>query len=189
MGRTADGRMFRVRCKLRFARIFYRAAGKRPGSPRSDSAPQREIQDADCRPAPFRFNRAMNTSLALSCAALLLSASAAWAEEAAAVKNIAPEEAAKLLQEKKDVVVLDIRTADEFKEGHIAGAKNIDFLDSNFAQELGKLEKEKTYLVHCASGGRSTKSLKIFGEQKFGKILHLDSGFSGWQKAGKPIEK
>ena len=131
----------------------------------------------------------MNTSLAISCAALLLSASAGFAVDPATVKNVTPEEAAKLLQEKKDIVVLDIRTPDEFREGHIAGAKNIDYLDSGFAQEIGKLDKDKTYLMHCASGGRSTKALKIFEEQKLGKIIHMDAGFKGWKAAELPIEK
>jgi rhodanese-related sulfurtransferase len=146
-------------------------------------------QVAGCSQAPFRFNGWMKTSLALSCAALLLTVSAAFTAEAPTVTNVTPDEAAKLLQDKPDVVVLDIRTEDEFKEGHIAGAKNIDYQGADFAKSVAALEKDKTYLVHCASGGRSTKSLKVFADQKFEKILHLDAGFKGWQAAGKPVEK
>ena len=47
---------------------------------------------------------------------------------AVAVKNVSAEDAEKLLKEKKEIVVLDLRTEAEFKGGHIAGAKNIDFL-------------------------------------------------------------
>ena len=53
------------------------------------------------------------------------------------------------------VVVLDVRTPKEFKEGHIPGATNIDFTTPDFEKRIGKLDKSKTYLVHCASGGRS----------------------------------
>ena len=105
------------------------------------------------------------------------------------VKNVNPDEAAKLLGERKDIVILDLRTSDEFKAGHIAGAKNIDCLDSSFGQKLAELDKTKTYLVHCASGGRSTRSLDTFKTQKFSSILHLNEGFKAWSAAGKPVEK
>ena len=105
------------------------------------------------------------------------------------VKNVAVADAAKVIAERKDVVVLDLRTDEEFKAGHIAGAKNIDFLGSDFAKKIGELDKSKTYLVHCASGGRSTRSLDTFKSQKFTSILHLNEGFKAWSAAGKPVEK
>lgn len=105
------------------------------------------------------------------------------------VKNVAVADAAKLIVERKDVVVLDLRTDDEFKAGHIAGAKNIDFLGSDFAKKVGEFDKSKTYLVHCASGGRSTRSLDVFKSQKFTSILHMNEGFKAWSAAGKPVEK
>lgn len=105
------------------------------------------------------------------------------------VKNVAVADAAKVISERKDVVVLDLRTDDEFKAGHIAGAKNIDFLGSDFAKKVGELDKSKTYLVHCASGGRSTRSLDVFKSQKFTSILHMNEGFKAWSAAGKPVEK
>ena len=115
--------------------------------------------------------------------------SAQTAAPAAPVKNVSAEEAEKLLKEKKDVVVIDLRTEAEFKTGHIAGAKNIDFLDNEFAKQIGALDKAKTYLVHCGSGRRSTKALEAFHAQKFSSILHLNEGFKAWEAAGKPVEK
>ena len=105
------------------------------------------------------------------------------------VKNVAVADAAKVIAERKDVVVLDLRTDEEFTAGHIAGAKNIDFLGSDFAKKIGQLDKSKTYLVHCASGGRSTRSLDTFKSQKFTSILHMNEGFKAWSAAGKPVEK
>ena len=103
--------------------------------------------------------------------------------------HIKSEAAAKLVQEKK-VTVLDVRTADEFGEGHIAGAKNVDFLQTaEFEAAIGKLDKTKPYLVHCQAGGRSGRSLKLFKKLGFETIYHLDDGFGGWQAAGKPVEK
>jgi rhodanese-related sulfurtransferase len=97
--------------------------------------------------------------------------------------------AAKLVEEKK-VVVLDVRTADEFKDGHIEGAQNLDFLKSGeFKAQIEKLDKTKTYLVHCQAGGRSGKSLKIFKELGFENVYHMDDGFGGWEDAKLPVTK
>jgi phage shock protein E len=106
----------------------------------------------------------------------------------AGVQNVTVADAAKLVAEKK-VVVLDIRTPEEFQGGHIAGAKNIDFLDASFEKQLSGLDRGKSYLVHCASGGRSGKSLDLFKKMKFESVYHLNAGFNGWSKEGKPVEK
>jgi phage shock protein E len=87
------------------------------------------------------------------------------------------------------IVVLDVRTASEFSDGHLADAKNVDFNGKTFAEQLGKLDKSKPYFVHCASGGRSGKSLEVFKQLGFKKIIHLDDGYRGWTKAGNPVVK
>lgn len=105
------------------------------------------------------------------------------------VKHVKAKEAAGLLAQ-GGVVVLDVRTADEFSEGRIKGAINIDFLDdAKFKAEAAKLNKDKTYLVHCQAGGRSSKSLKILQNLGLKNLIHLDDGFAGWQEAGLPVEK
>ncbi len=108
---------------------------------------------------------------------------------AEAVKHVDVKGAAKLMQDKKDVVVLDIRRDVEFEEGHIDGAKNIDFYSKDFAESLKTLDRDKAYLVHCASGGRSTKSLATFKALGFKQVYHLDGGFNAWKEAGKPVAK
>jgi phage shock protein E len=110
------------------------------------------------------------------------------------VKHVDAAGAKKLLDEAAankagKVVVLDVRTADEFKEGHIAGAVNVDFKGSKFAEEAAKLDKEKTYVVHCGAGGRSTKSLETLKKLGFKSIVHLDGGISAWEKAKLPVTK
>lgn len=99
-----------------------------------------------------------------------------------------PEEVAKLIAEKK-ATVLDIRTPEEFAGGHIAGAVNIDFMGDDFAKKIAALDKSKTYVVHCAGGGRSGRSLPAFEKEGLKSVLHLQQGFKGWQGAGKPVEK
>lgn len=104
------------------------------------------------------------------------------------VKHVKAEEAASLIKEGK-VQVLDVRTADEYKGGHIKGAKNIDFTENNFESEVAKLDKTRPLLVHCQSGRRSTESLEALQKLGFQHVYHLDGGIRDWKEAGKPLEK
>jgi phage shock protein E len=97
--------------------------------------------------------------------------------------------AAKLIETNKELVILDIRTPSEFADGHIDKAVNVDFYDKAFGEKIGKLDKSKTYLVHCAAGGRSTKSLDQFKAKGFTNVVHLDGGFNAWKEAGQPVKK
>jgi rhodanese-related sulfurtransferase len=116
-------------------------------------------------------------------------APAAPATSAPAPKNISVDDADKLLKSDHSIVVLDVRTPDEFQAGHIPGAKNLDFFADDFAKQVAALDKSKTYLVHCAAGGRSSKACKVFEKENFPSVLHLNEGFKAWEKAGKPVEK
>jgi phage shock protein E len=106
------------------------------------------------------------------------------------VKNIEVDEAAELLQGNEEVVVLDVRTPQEYSAGHIAGAKNLDFNDrKNFQEQLAQLDKDRTYLIHCAVGGRSAQTREMMKEIDFQIIYHLEGGFRAWEKAGKPVAR
>jgi rhodanese-related sulfurtransferase len=118
----------------------------------------------------------------------VLAASGADKSGPGPIKHVDPKNAQKLLSQ-TNVVILDIRTPEEFKSYHIAGATNVDFNSSDFEQRINSLDKSKTYLVHCASGGRSTRSLKIFQKHDFQSIYHLDGGITAWKDAGLPVEK
>ena len=129
----------------------------------------------------------MKTLLSAAMAVILASLVSAD-EKSAAATHVKPAEAAKLV-DGKQVTVLDVRTPEEFAEGHIKGAKNIDFHGRDFAARLKELDKSKPYLVHCRSGGRSTSSLATFKELGFEKIFHLDGGITDWEAAKLPLEK
>lgn len=105
------------------------------------------------------------------------------------VKHVNAKGAAQALAENKQLVVLDVRTATEFQGGHIAGAKNLDFNADTFADELGKLDRQTPYLVHCAAGGRSTRALSVLRQLGFRSVTHLDGGFNAWTEAGLPQQK
>ena len=75
----------------------------------------------------------------------------------AAYKNLSVDAFALMAGDKQNVI-LDVRTPREFQAGHLPGAVNLDFNASDFETRAALLDKSKTYVVHCASGGRSVKA-------------------------------
>ena len=110
------------------------------------------------------------------------------ASAAKAFKNVGVDEFEKLAADKKHVV-LDVRTPAEFAAGHIAGAVNIDFNAPDFEKKVAALAKDKTYLVHCAGGVRSTKACQKMGAIEFKHLFNLEPGFKAWEKANKPVAR
>lgn len=92
-------------------------------------------------------------------------------------------------REEKNTVVLDVRTPHEYAEGHVPGAMNVDIHDPQFDQKLAKLDKSKTYLVHCAKGVRSAAAAKRMSALGFPNLFDFHGGFTAWENAHKPIEK
>ncbi len=105
---------------------------------------------------------------------------------------VSPKAASDLITQHKgdsEFVILDIRTPGEFQSGHLPNAILIDFYANTFADEINRLDRQKTYLLHCRSGNRSTRSLSLFEKLKFQKIYHLSSGINGWKAEGLPLSK
>ena len=132
-------------------------------------------------------------------AAAFLATPAAWSADDKAAPPAGGKAATKIrrvdveefdkLRGNKENVVLDVRTASEFKAGHIPGAVNIDVNGADFDTQVSKLDKSKTYLVHCAAGVRSARACKRLETVGFKELYDLAPGFKGWEKAGKPVEK
>lgn len=83
----------------------------------------------------------------------------------------------------KDVQLIDVRTAKEYKAGHIDDAINIDIRNgSAFREEVAKLDKTKPIYIYCHSGGRSNRASKILEELGFKEIYDFSGGWSTWSK-------
>jgi rhodanese-related sulfurtransferase len=80
---------------------------------------------------------------------------------ARANEKLSGEEFLKKYNETPNAVMIDVRTPEEFAEGHIKGAINIDFESESFASEIKKLDPELTYFVYCRSGNRSGKAINM----------------------------
>ena len=108
------------------------------------------------------------------------------------LENVTPQEAFTLIQDNRDnpdFVILDVRTPEEVAEGYIENAINIDFYSETFRDELDRLDKDKTYLIYCRSGGRSGNTLNIMGGLNFREVYDVSGGMIEWQAEGLPTIK
>lgn len=88
-----------------------------------------------------------------------------------------------------DVQLVDVRTPEEFSEGHIENAVNIDFMADDFDAKVASLDKEKPVMVYCKSGGRSAKASARLKELGFKNISDLEGGITNWTNEDKPVVK
>lgn len=107
---------------------------------------------------------------------------------AAGIRVVAPEQAAQTIADPPaDLVILDVRTQDEFDEGHIDGAVLLDFYRDDFAAELATFDPAVPYVLYCRSGNRSGQARAIMDDLGFQSVEDIDGGIVGWQEAGLPV--
>jgi len=109
--------------------------------------------------------------------------------------NLNAEETQNLLQAQynnPDLVVLDVRTPEEFSEAHInpngLPLVNLDFYESSFGAELTALDKSKSYVIYCRSGNRSSQTVALLKGMGFENVYHLEGGIQAWQQASLPTQ-
>lgn len=94
----------------------------------------------------------------------------------------------KLIDEKKSSLI-DLRTDDELKnKGFIKGAAQIDYFKKDAEETISKLDKNKTYLIYCAGGGRSGECAELMQKLGFIHVVNLEKGFDDWKKKGFEID-
>jgi len=103
-------------------------------------------------------------------------------------KNIKVDEFEKM-RTGKTIVILDVRTESEFKDGHIPGAVNVDVNAHDFLKKMEAMDKSKTYLVHCAAGRRSVTACEKLAKLNFPKLFNLEGGYRAWAKEAVPDKK
>lgn len=84
--------------------------------------------------------------------------------------------------------IIDVRTPDEFGNGHLRNAKNIDWNGSDFEAGIKPLNKENPVLVYCLSGGRSHSAAEKMRSLGFKAVYELDGGIMKWRAANLPEE-
>ena len=83
-----------------------------------------------------------------------------------------------------DFTVLDVRTDEEYRAGHLDRAVCIDFLAEDFEDRISELPRDRLYLVYCGSGMRSAEACEWMRRLGFSRLYDLDGGFGAWDAAG-----
>jgi rhodanese-related sulfurtransferase len=132
--------------------------------------------------------KAVHLPFVLACALpLFLILWSGCADMSTIPRDIDPAKASemyKLNRTNPDFVVIDVRTDHEYEISHIPGASNIDIAQPNFRHEIDRLDRNKTYLLYCRSGNRSSQALDIMTEMGFKSIAHIAGGITAWEKSG-----
>lgn len=129
------------------------------------------------------------SNIASALVAVLLTFRLFGADAASNPRAVTPAQLETLVGERKDVVILDVRTPAERAGGQLAHSINVDARATDFPSQLDKLDRSKTYVVHCVHGRqRTTDSVRLLGQLGFTNVLTLEGGYDAWVKAGKPVE-
>ena len=105
-----------------------------------------------------------------------------WQMLKAQLNNLVPEQFLKVLQNSNNPIVIDVRTPQEFLTGHIPNAINIDYLSSDFWENIENLPKDGDYLIYCRSGRRSIRTCTLMKNGGFDneKTYNLEGGYERW---------
>ena len=104
---------------------------------------------------------------------------------AGVAKNLSPTEAYQLLSERQDVFLLDVRTAGEFREVRLDGAKLIPI--DQLLRRMQEVPRDRPILVYCAVGSRSSQVVGYMARTGFAEVYNLYGGIYAWGKNGLPV--
>ena len=108
----------------------------------------------------------------------------------ALARDVSVQDAADLLQDPpQGLVIVDVRTPAEFREGHLPGAVNMDYFGGPFETQIQSLPKTAPVLLYCRTGNRSGSAYDVMTKAGIGNILHMNEGITKWQQLGLPQEK
>ena len=91
--------------------------------------------------------------------------------------DVTVQEARTLIEDKPDLVILDVRTTSEYEDDHIEGAVNIPVQE--LGDRLDELSRDDELLVYCRTGNRSAQAVGILRDAGFAKIYHMNAGITG----------
>ena len=111
------------------------------------------------------------------------------AQSQSEVEVLEPQAFIERVKADTSAIILDVRQPEEFAEGHLAQAINLDWLNQTvFINSLAKLNKQKTYYVYCRSGRRSQAAAGKLKAEGF-QVVDLKGGYLHWVELGLPIVK
>lgn len=105
----------------------------------------------------------------------------------AVARDISDAELLALMADRPDLLLIDVRTDQEWQQGHIPGAAFLDFLEDDFEERAFALPKDRPIAVYCAAGGRSEDAMIKMKKAGFKELYNLRGGFYGWEDAGRDV--
>jgi len=100
------------------------------------------------------------------------------------VATVPPQEFRELYERDSTALLIDVRRAEEFAEGHLQGAMLIDWLRRDeFEKEAARLDRSKTLYIYCRSGRRSSEAAERLAELGF-RVVDMQGGYLAWTEAG-----
>ena len=128
----------------------------------------------------------LGLSLAVACNSGVSKPEEADANADVTFENISVQQALEM-KNSGEVVIIDVRSQDEFSSGHIEGALNIDVNSPGFEEKISDLNKTDRYVIYCHSGRRSAKSADILVNTGFVSVYNVKGGISDWKGNGYDI--
>jgi phage shock protein E len=93
-----------------------------------------------------------------------------------------------MTQSKDQLVILDVRTPEEYQEIHVKGSQNIDWKQADFKDRVLQLDKSASYKVYCRSGNRSGQAMELMKSLGFQDVENLGSVQEAAEKLGRDCE-
>jgi len=136
----------------------------------------------------FSWTAAINKGLFVTVlSAILLITPSCTSSEQTDSHLLSPKEVLDKKTNDPNVIVVDVRTPEEYAAGHIENARLINFYDTNWSEQMSQLDKNKPVIVYCAVGGRSGKAYAALQKLGFKTIYDMKGGFDAWKKNQLPI--
>ncbi len=109
-----------------------------------------------------------------------------WRLLKARLNNLPPKVFSAQLNTFNKIVLIDVRTPEEFEHSHISGAVNVSYLADNFWDEMEQYDPDQYFFVYCRTGRRSIRACTLMGNGGFKKdrIFNLEGGYTSWVEAG-----
>jgi rhodanese-related sulfurtransferase len=136
----------------------------------------------------MNFSIKFNTVILASSTVIFTACTGVAQKEGTINKTINPTEFEQKLKQ-SEIQLIDVRTPEEYADGGITGSVNLNYNSADFEQRIGQLDKNKTVLVYCLSGGRSGKAANQMNSMGFKEVYNMQGGLVQWRSEGKTAGK
>lgn len=117
----------------------------------------------------------------------LLLFSCVSSKEDSTIQVVTPQQVSEALRESSDLQLVDVRTVEEYMEGHLPNAQNICVASEDFESKVKLLDKNKPVYLYCRKGPRSAAAAAMLKEMGFTKVYDMQGGITYWEDQGLPL--